>query len=309
MRPDVGPGFWGEKIMAMRMRWLFLVVPAVVLLGACSRAELVYDNADWLVYRWAVKLVDASPEQREAWRGRFGELLSRHREELLPDVVALLEQIEADAERGLSVERLECLIDHTDSLYEAHARLVLPLAVDILMALSPAQVDHLADQLAERNREYVDDYLDEDPQRRVEERTGRYIERVERWTGALDRDQRSILEDAIRVMPETAGAWFDYRRSKQRTMLRLLRSDADEAELTAFMTAWWVEFEGQAAGLSADAREVQRRSIALAVEVDDMLSQAQRGRFTGKIADLRSDLESVTVAVTAPVSINAPRCG
>jgi hypothetical protein len=295
--------------MAMRMRWLLIVLTAVFLLGACSRAELVYENADWLLYRWAIKLVDASPEQREAWRGRFDELLRRHREELLPDVVALLEQLEADAERGLSVERLECLIDRADSLYMAHARLALPLAVDILMALSPAQVDHLAGQLAERNRDYADDYLDEDPQRRVKERTGRYIERVERWTGALDRDQRTILEDAIQVMPETAGAWFDYRRSKQQRMLRLLRANPDEAELTAFLTAWWVEFEGQAEGLSENVQEVQRRSIALAVAIDDMLSQAQRGRFAEKVADLRSDLESVTVAATAPVSITVPRCG
>lgn len=295
--------------MAMRMRWLLIVLPAVILLGACSRAELVYENADWLLYRWATKLVDASPEQREAWRGRFDELLSRHREELLPDVVALLEQIEADANSGLSVKRLECLMDQADSLYEAHARLVLPLAVDILMALSPAQIDHLADRLAERNRDYVDDYLDEDPQRRVAKRTDRYIERIQRWTGALDADQRQVLEDAIRVMPETAGAWFDYRQSKQQAMFRLLRTNADGAELTAFMTAWWVDFEGQAQGLSEASREVRRRSIAVAVDVDDTLSQAQRGRFTGKVADLRGDLEGATVVATAPISISLPRCG
>jgi hypothetical protein len=295
--------------MAKRVRWLWLIVPAVVLLGACSRAELVYENADWLTYRWASNLVDANAEQRAVWRDRFEALLDVHREQLLPDVVSLLQRMEDEARRGLSDQQLECLLADTDQLYRDHARLAIPLAVDVLADLSPDQIDHLARELAERNSDYQEKYLSADPEERRTERVERYVKRIERWTGPLDDAQQRLVQDAIVAMPETAATWFDYRLAQQQEMLRLLRDGAGKPELQAFLTAWWVDFAGMPANLSDDALDVRRRSITLAIAVDGALDPVQRARFIDRVADIRSDLGNVMAVASGPAPAVALHCG
>lgn len=295
--------------MAKRVRWLWVIVPAAVLLGACSRAELVYENADWLAYRWATNLVDANADQREAWRDRFDELLDVHREQLLPDVLSLLQRTEDEARRGLSDQQLKCLLADTDALYRDHARLAIPLAVDVLTDLSPGQLDHLSGELAERNSDYQDKYLSADPEQRRKERAERYIKRIARWTGPLDDDQQRLVQDAIAGMPETAETWFDYRLAQQQEMLRLLRDGVGKPELHAFLTAWWVDFAGMPARLSDDAIDARRRGIDLAIAVDGALNPAQRARFIDRVADIRSDLGNVIAVASGPAPADRLSCG
>jgi hypothetical protein len=132
-----------KNLLAKRrfLRWwgLSCLVSVMALTAGCSRVELVYDNADWLMYRWAVDLLDADPGQKQRWRGRFTELLSRHREQLLPDTLALLGEIESASRDGLDEARLNCLLDRTDALIKDHARLAVPIAVGILTELTPQQ--------------------------------------------------------------------------------------------------------------------------------------------------------------------------
>jgi hypothetical protein len=282
---------------------------AAVMLGACSRAELLYDNADWLIYRWATDLVDADNAQKAVWRGRFETLLDEHREQLLPRVVAWLNEIERQAGRGLDAQRLNCLIEQTDALYKDHARLVVPLAVDILEALSPQQQDHLAQRLAERNDEYAEEYLDPDPDTRRALRIERYIERVERWTGTLTAAQRTTMAQAIERMPDTAAPWFAYRRAQQGRLLGLLRNGAPRDELSGFLQDWWVDLDDRPAALVAASDAVKRTSLVLALQIDAELDNAQRAHLVARVEELSGDLQSAQTLNASATPPRAPRCG
>lgn len=289
-------------------RWLILLASALILV-ACSRAAIVYENADWLTYRWAVGLVDATDAQRDRWRVRFDGLLAAHREQLLPQITELLQEIGQNAERGLDPRSLNCLLDRSDELYKAHARLVVPLAVDILSELSIPQQAHLAERLAERNAEYVEDYLPEDPEERLEARIERYLERIERWTGRLERAQRDRVAAAIAKMPDTAVPWLDYRRQQQQRLLALLGERATKRQLTEFLTAWWVDFADRPADLVTATDELRRLSVALTLDVDADLTVSQRDHLVEEVSDLRAGLsDSLEPAVAQPVA-NVIECG
>jgi len=288
---------------------LALLLLAAALLGACSRAELLYDNADWLIYRWATDLVDADSAQKAVWRGRFQLLMAEHRERLLPQVVAWLDEIERQAGRGLDAQRLDCLIEQTDTLYKAHARLVVPVAVDILGALSPEQQDHLAERFAERNAEYAEEYLDPDPGTRRTLRIERYIERVERWTGDLTAAQRSVMAGVIATMPDTAEPWFAYRQAQQARLLDLLRKRASRDELTAFLEDWWVELGSRPSPLVSASETVKRKSLALTLQIDAGLDATQRAHFLDRVDELHSDLRSAQTLTAGAPPARAPRCG
>ena len=293
---------------SIRYRWL-LMLPIMLYVAACSRAELVYENADWLIYHWATGLVDATSDQRDAWRERFDVLLDEHRQRLLPEVVALVGVAEEEVKRGLSEQSLNCLFDRADALYRDHAALAIPIAVDILSEITPAQIDHLAEEFDERNTAYVEDYLAEDLEERTEARNERYLERVERWTGRLDDPQRQLIAGAVKKMPDTAEPWLEYRRAQQQQLLRLLRSRATPDQLRAFLTAWWVEIAQRPPTLVAHVREVRQRSIAVALAVDASLRPEQREGIIERVADIRSSLGNALLVVSTPSPTTTQRCG
>ena len=72
------------------MKLPLLLMLLILLTSGCSRTDLLYDNADWLAYRWADNLMDASGAQQDAWRGMFRQAMAEHRRELLPQLVRLL---------------------------------------------------------------------------------------------------------------------------------------------------------------------------------------------------------------------------
>jgi hypothetical protein len=288
-----------------------LLAAAILMLAACSTASLVYDNGDWLVYRWTANLLDPTPTQRDVWRERFAGLLEEHRECFLPAVTDWLEDLETLADEGLDERRLGCLVDRFDTLYRAHAQWLVPVAAEILMDLSPAQQAHLAATLGERNADYADDYLGGTPGERREARVERYLERIERWTGALNAEQRALVSTAIGAMPEAADEWLDYRRAQQQTMLSLLRGGAPRERIEAFLVGWWVDLDGRPAALVERLREVRERSIRLAVDLDRSIQPTQREHFVEEVADLRDDLDDAADQTPGMAGLpsGGARCG
>ncbi len=276
--------------MRASLKWL-AVSSLVLLLAACSRTGLLYDNADWLAYRWAVRLLDATAVQRDAWRERFRQWHDAHRRELLPDVIELLYLVETQVDRGLREEALDCVLDAFDRLYRRHASFAVPLASAVLSEVSTAQIEHMAAELERRNLEYAEQYLDDDLAERRRRRVERYLEQIERWTGDLTPGQVALIEQAIVAMPDTAGPWLDYRRAQQRRLLDLLARGPDRAGLDAFLSAWWVELADRPTTLVRQTERVRDASLRLALRLDASLTAEQRQTLVRRVAALRDDLE------------------
>lgn len=270
------------------------IILITLALTACSRTGLMYDNADWLAYRWAVKLLDADAPKRDDWRERFRQLHVTHRERLLPRVIDILYAMEVQAGEGLSSEGLACLLEDAERVYRAHAHLTVPLAVDLLQDMSGEQLAHLAAELDERNREYAEKYLDTEPAVRHEKRVERYLDRIERWTGDLSDEQVAMVDAAVLTMPETAETWLAYRRQQQRRLLDLLEARADEVELATFLAAWWMDFADRSEALVDRTENIRRASARLALRLDASLTSRQRSQFVKRVAKLRRDLEGVS---------------
>ena len=278
------------------MRYLTLLV--ILLLSAgCSRTGLLYENADWLAYRWTSRLVDGTAEQREVWREAFRDTLEIHRARLLPEVVAWLARLERAADGDLERRQVECLVDQAGELYRVHAQLLVPLGFDVLSGLSPDQASHLAARLAERNAEYREDYLDPDPQRRRAERLARHQERIELWTGPLTQAQVALIERHLERLPDGTEAWLAYRETQQARMLRLVRTQP--AALQPFLVDWWVELGGRSAELEARHAAGRQVTVDLALALAADFGPAQWREFRDRVGRLRADLASL---VTAPAS-------
>lgn len=287
-----------------------LVVAAALTLVACSRTGLVYNNADWLLQRWASGLLAPSGTQRDAWQGHLERAMLAHRSELLPAVVALLRSAEELARDGMLAAELGCWGDALDRVYRVHAAWAVPPAVAVLSDLAPEQVEHLAGELAERNRAYRESYLDDDPAARAAARLERYLERIEHWTGRLSPQQHRLVEAHVTAMPDIAVDWLAYREDRQRRLLEMLRGGADGAALARFMNSWWAELAERPPEMVERADAVRDATTRLLLALDRSATPDQRETFLRKVAELREDLEAVSAAggVTASAGPAVTAC-
>ena len=272
-------------------RWILLVI-SLILLASCSHTELAYRNADWLAYRWVDGLLDADRTQSERWPRLFEQVMQAHRRELLPQVVALLHEASAQADHGFSAEGLHCLWQDAQRLLEAHARLVVPAAVQVLGDISPDQVEQLGVAMKDRNAEYREAYLHPDPVEREAERVARYAGRVERWTGGLSSDQEDLVRASVRRMPDMSGEWLRYRERQQQRLLGLLREGPDSRALEGFLVAWWVDQADRGPALVDAYPRMRDGWIEMLAGLDSTLDAQQRTRLVARIAELRDDLGS-----------------
>jgi hypothetical protein len=263
----------------------------LVTLVGCSRTDLVYSNADWLLQRWAAGLLDPESGQRDAWELVMEQAMQSHRRDLLPDVIQILRTAEVAAGDGLDPQELSCWSRQLEQAYRDHANWAVGPAAAVLGDVSPSQIDHLAAELRERNQEYREDYLDEDPERRHQARVERYTERIERWTGDLSTDQLRLVEQAVSAMPDLAEGWLAYREERQLRLLELLRAGVDRAALEDYLGAWWIDLEGRPAALAEEAEVLRLLSLDLVLRLDASLSVGQRATFVDKVAGVRNDFE------------------
>ena len=287
-----------------------ILIALLVVLSGCSRTELVYRNADWLAYRWADRLLDADQTQSAQWPPLFERVMQEHRRELLPQVVALLDEASALADRGLTADSLDCLWQGADRLIGAHARLIVPAAAQVLGGISAAQIEHLRTALNDRNVEYREAYLLPDLREREVARIERFARRVERWTGELSTEQARLVEAAVLRMPDIAGDWLRYRERQQQRLLALLREDPGPRVLEGFLVAWWLERADREPALIDAYRRSRDGWIQMLAALDDTLDEQQRARLQVGIAELRDDLadeldDEVSVASLAPAD---PSC-
>lgn len=282
----------------------------VLLLAACSRAELLYDNADWLAYRWTAKWFDPAGDQPDRWRTVLDRTLEKHRRELLPDVVALLHRASSEAATGLTGEGLTCLARDADGIYATHAALAAATAVELLADVSAGQAEHFAGVLDEHRQEYRDEFLDPDPQRRFERRVARVAERIAYWMGDLDTLQMRQVESSVRAMPDIATGWLDYRSAQQQQLLAVLREGADPAALRHLLTAWWVAHSERPPALTTAMLAVREQTLALLLALDATLDRSQRRHFVKRLSGLRDDLASAAgLAVSGLSPTQAAACG
>lgn len=233
------------------LRPAVLIVFLVAGLVACSRVELVYENADWLAARQIAGYLDLDRTQRLAVRDALQDYREFHRRERLPQLVAFLDLTDAvlDAE-SVDRERLATVFDDGERLLTNTAEDLIPMAAETLRGLSAGQIEALEKTLAEGREDYAEEVLPE--------RAQRNIERIENWTGHLGRGQRAHLENCDARLPDVTEEWLQWRERRDREFIALLGAADSKSEIEEFLRDWWLNPEARSRSLR-QARETSRQ--------------------------------------------------
>jgi len=281
------------------------IVVLVLLCAACTRTELAYRNADWLLAYYARRTVDIDVAQREAWEPVLVGTVRRHKEQELPLIIAYLDLATAVARQTEDSVDAARLVEGAVALLRRHARLAVDLAVPLLAGLDDDQVEHLRSYLRERQEEAAEQYLHPDLQRRKDARYERFVDRIEASIGELNADQRQLLGGALSRIPDLSASWLAYRARQAQALLGLLDAHAGATELREFLTQWWVEQSGRSTEYQRLWRRAKQDFVAFLDALGGTLSERQRATFEGRLAGLGNDLASFLSPTHAPADLRA----
>ena len=217
---------------------VLLLVALAVATGGCSVIGFTYNRADWLAFHYAKGYVDFDSQQRKVLKAALSERLREHRENELPKYVALLSHGEDLLADGLSAGEALEMLNRVRELYEEGVRRTVPKIAPTLLSLSPAQVDELAQNLADKNKAFREKVISADLDRRFRGRVRRVVKRIQRWTGPLSDSQVFLVEARISSMQDLTPDWFEYRQQKQQELLRFLRAQTEPDTLEKFLVDW-----------------------------------------------------------------------
>lgn len=273
---------------ATRLALVLLV--AVLTLVGCSALTIAYNRADFFMKAYAKDYLDLEPLQVASWEPLLTRELARHRAEELPHLAAYANQVLRASRLGFDERNITCLIDSSRDLYQRQARYAVTLVTPLLVGLSPAQIKSLDKRFKEEAEEDLAELAEGGGAGERKQRTRRLVDAIEDWTGPLASAQEALVAEAMGRLPETRRLYLDYRGRQRGDLIALLEARAGEASISAFLTAWLVDWRDMPPALD-QARGAMNAGIAeLFIRLAASLDQTQRDRLDKRLRDLRDDL-------------------
>lgn len=279
-------------------------------LAGCGALRIAYGQAAPLSYWWLDRYVDfdgrQSPQVRQALDDWYGW---QHRQ-LLPRVLPWMDALAAQAEQAdIPPEQICRWWDQvTQWRDEAFVR-ALPSVVEVTASLRPEQIDRIAARQARVLDEARADFLQPDPEERLEASVDRTVDRLKLLYGPLGPGQRTQVSEWLRTQsPFDAQRWIERREQRQQALLAWIheaRAGRNPEETRRSLQRWWTR--------AVKPASEEERVYEQALETDNCrfaarfhagASAAQRRhlkeRITGWRADLAAFLPAATAVVAAP---------
>lgn len=292
-------------VASARPLWLALTLLLAALLSGCSALRLAYNQAPDLSYWWLDSYFDFSDAQTPRVRSGLGQWFDWHRRTQLPDYVLLLQRAQADVLLDQSPERLCGWWGEVRSRFEVAVERSVPMAADVMLSMSPAQIAHVERRYARSNADFRDDYLAADPKQRLEKSVQRVIERAELLYGRLDAAQRERIARGVSESPFDAELWLGERERRQQDALQMLRRvtsggvGRDTAEAALRASAQHV-LRSPRERYRQYAQRLEQFNCQFAAAVHNSTSPAQRQTAASKLKAWESDLRSLSASVVSP---------
>lgn len=272
-----------------------LALVLALLLGGCSTARIIYDNAD-VYLKWKLSAYLAlEDEDKDELERRIENFVTWHRTHALPQYATIADDAARRFERGLSREDLVWGYDAAMAQARESARAAAERIAPLLDRLTPAQIAHLERELADDNRRFARRYLrGGDPERR-QRRTERNVERLEDWVGGLSKAQIERVAMYSERAPLLEELRDRDRKRLQAELITIVRAREARQRLPDAAAHW---DRGREPAYAAAYEASRREYFAMLLDIDRSLSPEQRARALRALHRWAADFR----ALSSPLS-------
>jgi uncharacterized protein DUF6279 len=255
-------------------RIVSIALLGLLLLGGCSSTKMAYRYADWGIVWWVDDYIPMTAEQESRLKQDIHDLRQWHCATELPRYSEWLAELKSDVRSGdLSQSTVTHHQEQLLSFFPPLMERARPATTRLLSSLSDQQVQQLASNMEESQKELEDEFLADDPEQTREARAKRTMERVERWLGALNGRQRGTVNAWSEDRGKQTEIWLEGRRNWQQALIDALetRNSDGFSEQVRYLMNNYEEVRGKRyQRMMSDSR------TAMAGLMADLLQQADQ---------------------------------
>ena len=259
---------------------LATVILAAFLLSSCSNIGLGYKFADNYIIWQANKAFDLTAKQEDQLERKVQRLKQWHQSNELPRYVAdlreLRQRINNQQTDGISQWFNQQVINSQIRLYD----FALQDSIDLLMQLTPSQLQHFQEYVADKAKDRAKDWSRKDSLERM-------FDQYETWLGELTGEQKTLIRQYQTDVPYN----YPLLRREHSLAINDIFIAAINAQDQTTLEKW---FNGQIPSPIAEFQAIrdqqQQNAFALVDALIPTISQTQRRYLINELDDLIDDL-------------------
>ena len=202
-------------------------------LSGCSTIKVVYNNSDDVIYWWLDGYADLQDGQKQFTRDALADLQRWHRQQQLPEYVALLKRMQAMAPHDITPAQVCAVTEDMKTSFVTLLRFVEPANTKLASQLKPEQLISSRKRFDKTNKTWKEDWLDPNAEERLRYRTKQATNRLEDFYGRLDKPQRDTLSQWLSKSKFDPALSYAERERRQADSMQTFQRIAQEGSATA----------------------------------------------------------------------------
>jgi hypothetical protein len=216
----------------IRQASVWFALAALVGLSGCSTLKVAYNNSDDVVYWWLDSYADLQDGQKQFTRDALADLLRWHRQQQLPDYVALLKRIQTMAPNDITPAQVCAVTEDMRTSVVTLLRYVEPANTKLATQLKPEQLRSIRQRFDKTNKTWKEDWLDPSAEDRLQYRNKQAAKRLEDFYGRLDKPQREALNLWLSKSKFDPALSYTERERRQADSMQTFQRMAQEGSPT-----------------------------------------------------------------------------
>lgn len=273
----------------------FLSLLIVFSFSGCSSIQIGYNQSDVLLRWWIDDHLDLNDPQAEFVGTALKSQVAWHRQNILPKVGEDLQKLRRKLAKPLSkADVLDSYQDIRKHSYATAEHLSKDFARLALM-LQSDQLRIMEKKFQSSNEKFRKEFMSGSPQKQLEKRIERTIDRTENFFGNLSKDQEQQIARIIQNYPVDMEAIYKERLRRQREMVNLLRriiSEKPSAESVEQLYLNYVRtFEYSTSAELKDAAIKRAEQLSeMVANITELMNDQQRKHAQHKVGDWADDV-------------------
>jgi len=250
-----------------------------MMMTSCS-IKFIYNQLDYLIPYYVDGMVTLDDMLEEKIEQRSLMLINWHRHTQLDRYAQWLRDFQRDANDQLTEEKVHQYIATLESYWESVSLRINDEMVLLLPLLNAEQRQELFANLAEKNADFREDYIDLNENERIEQFAERLVDSYETWLGDLTNEQEKTMNQAAAKMQSTAELRLQRRQNWQRSLEKILTSNDNKYDKRAALSHYFTEYNNRENVAMKTAAEKNKMILAaLTVQTVHSMTDEQKSHF------------------------------
>lgn len=271
-------------------------IALLALVAACSTLKLGYNNADSLLVFALDSYFDLDDEQERLARERARTIVAWHRATQLRDYVELIETAGRRLETHIGADEVLAYYAEMNRRMLAIGERSAPDLAALALTLTPAQIAHFADKLAQDSAKARRQMERDGGRGALEARVKTAVGRVKDWFGSVTPEQERLIRASLAQRPGGHAWWMAERERRQRELIDILQRIVAERPAPEQAARWFEQYFARLTQPADPERhaELQRFRLGNAELIASLINAASPAQKRALLKKLRGYAEDFT---------------